>query len=80
MSLELEEVSGTGDVFEDFLFVFRRCLAKVNILNRSVAGSRCTSCVGAGNEPAPSCAILNSITQHHGYGLVYRRLGMVHKG
>lgn len=31
MSLELEEVTGqTGDVFEDFLFVFRRCLAKVN--------------------------------------------------
>lgn len=31
MSLEMEEVSGvTGDVFEDFLVVFRRCLAKVN--------------------------------------------------
>ncbi|KAM3968897.1 short Calcium-binding Mitochondrial Carrier isoform 3-T3 [Aphomia sociella] len=29
MSLELEEVTGaTGDVFEDFLIVFRRCLAK----------------------------------------------------
>lgn len=30
MSLELEELAGvTGDVFEDFLVVFRRCLAKV---------------------------------------------------
>lgn len=31
MSLELEELSTgvTGDVFEDFLVVFRRCLAKV---------------------------------------------------
>ncbi|XP_049884731.1 calcium-binding mitochondrial carrier protein SCaMC-3 isoform X3 [Pectinophora gossypiella] len=29
MSLELEELTGvTGDVFEDFLVVFRRCLAK----------------------------------------------------
>ncbi|XP_048004764.1 calcium-binding mitochondrial carrier protein SCaMC-2 isoform X2 [Leguminivora glycinivorella] len=29
MSLELEELTvGTGDVFEDFLIVFRRCLAK----------------------------------------------------
>lgn len=32
MSLELEEVTGTtGDVFEDFLIVFRQCLSKVKI-------------------------------------------------
>lgn len=30
MSLELEDVTVTGDVFEDFLLVFRGCLAKVN--------------------------------------------------
>lgn len=31
MSLELEDITGvTGDVFEDFLIIFRRCLAKVN--------------------------------------------------
>lgn len=30
MSLELEDITGTtGDVFEDFLIIFRRCLAKV---------------------------------------------------
>lgn len=44
MSLELEEITGvTGDVFEDFLVVFRRCLAKVIGILYSIAGQLCVA-------------------------------------